>query len=518
MNLSIVKIYLCLIIGLLFLFSCSNESKQELNLDYSFEAAIDAKQDIANYKQINFKDFNNLDLGFHKGNVWIKLDVTNKNKQADYIVLTEDLINRNYTFYKLDTLNNKMKPATFVEDFTKHDYRTFNNPKPNFKIDLAPKEKATFIISTESDGRILQATPSLLKLEEYQSIIDIKAIVNIIYFILMGIIILINLLHWSILKKKIYYYYGFYIFSSCLFYLNVEGYLYGLGFKHYTVDHFMFISIRVWIFSLVLFTAKFLELNITNPKLYRYIIWTLFILLGTTTLYQLLFYNTSISNLHLIENLFGFFWIVIAILMIAFSYKKRRLESIYYLIAFSFLVVFITLGLIDSHTAMLPGDPFSYFKIGTIIEFIGFTYFITLIIKKNHKKTGILENELIKNQKELTLVSEKLKAKSIEKTDLINIFTLLESSLSKENEWDDFKEKFKTLNPNFLNLLIAKNTDLSKSEIRLLTLIRIGYSQKEIANMLNIAPDSVKKARQRVRKKLDISESTTLKTYLLNLN
>lgn len=504
------------IVVVLFLSSCS--SKQELNLDYSFEAAIDVRQGVENYSQIEFKPFDNLDLGFHKGNVWIKLDIENTNKEASFIVLTNDLINRNYTFYKLDTSDRKLKKVGYVEDSSRNDYRTFNYPKPNFKIDLEANEKAVFIISTNSDGRILQATPKLLMLEEYQSIIDIRAIVNIIYFILMGIIILINLLHWSILKNKIYYYYGFYILSSCLFYLNVEGYLYGLGYKHHTIDHFMFLSIRVWIFSLVLFTANFLELNITYPKVYKKIKLGLFIILGTTSLYQLVFYSSSIRNLHLVENLFGFVWIVLAIVMIRLSFNKRRLESIYYLISFSFLVIFITLGLIDSHTTLLPGDPFSYFKIGTVIEFIGFTYFIALILKKNIKKAGFLENKLIENQKELMQVSERLRAKSIEKLDLLSIFKLLESSLTNKEEWLAFKLKFKELNPVFLEQLINKHPDLSKSDIRLLTLIRIGYTQKEIANIINIAPDSVKKARQRVRKKMNISESITLKSYLLSIN
>jgi DNA-binding CsgD family transcriptional regulator len=509
-------VYLNLLIGILVLSSCSNDKKIEI--DYSFEAAINVKQNVSNYSQIDFKPFDNLDLGFFKGNVWIKLEVTNKDKQASYIVITNDLINRNYKFFKLDTLDDKMKLAALVEDFTKHDYRTFNYPKPNFKIDLAPNQSATFIISTESDGRILQATPKLLKADDYQEIINATTIVNIVFFILMGIIILINLLHWSFLKKKIYYYYGFYIISSCLFYLNVEGYLYGLGFKHYTIDHFMFLSIRLWIFSLVLFSAKFLELNITNPKFYKYIKWTLLIVLGTTTLYQFLFYDSSISNLHLLENLFGFLWVLLAITMIRLSFKKRRLESIYYLITFSFLVIFITLGLIDSHTTILPGDPFSYFKIGTVLEFIGFTYFISLIIKKNIKKGDVLENKLLKNQQELMLVSEQLKSKSIEKTDLLNIFKLLESSLSKEEGWLEFKSKFEKLDPLFLVILKQKHSDLSKSEIRLLTLIRIGFTQKEIANILNIAPDSVKKSRQRVRKKMNISQSNELRNYLLNLN
>lgn len=513
-----------ILFSILFFSSCN--SSQDLNLNYSFESAINVKQEITDYHQISFDPLTDLDLGFYKGNVWIKLEVTNNESFASYVVMTNDLINRNYRFYKLNSLKNELVPVSAIKDLTKHDHRTYNYAKPNFKIDLKSNEKAIFFISTESDGRIIQATPRLLKIEEYRSIISRNSLFNNIFFAAIGMLLLINVFHWSILKKKIYYFYGFYILSSCLFYLNVEGHLYGLGVSHQIIDHFMFLCIRIWIFSIVLFSSQFLEINLTIPKFYKIIKWLLFTILGGLTLYQFLFFNSSISNLHLVENIFGFVWAILAMLMIALSVKKRRTQAKYYLIAFSFLVVFILLGLIDSHTALLPGDPFSYFKIGTLIELAGFTYFIALLIKRDLKKATILEDELIHNKQELLDISKKLKYNidnatvntTIEKTDLLSIFKLLESTLSKEEEWPEFKSKFEALNPNFLANLKQKHPGLTKSEIRLLILIRIGFTQKEIADILNIAPDSVKKAKHRVRKKLYLSRSTKLTDYLSNLN
>lgn len=103
-----------------------------------------------------------------------------------------------------------------------------------------------------------------------------------------------------------------------------------------------------------------------------------------------------------------------------------------------------------------------------------------------------------------------------EKTDLLNIFSLLENSLNNSGDWEFFKNSFKELNPNFLNKLTELHPDLSKSDLRLLILIRIGYTQKEIASILNIASESVKKARTRVRKKLNLSEVEKLNEYLCN--
>lgn len=513
----------------LLLWSCSVE--QELDIDYSFDSAINVKQNIVdsiitNYDQIDFEPHENLDLGFHKGNIWIKLEIANQATYANYMVITGDLINRNYRFYKLDTLSQTLLTVTKVDDLNKHDHRTFNDSKPNFEINLAPNETATFYISTTSDGRILQGSPELLKMDTYRFITSTNSLFNIIFFIAIGLLFLINVFHWSILKNKIYYYYGLYIFSSCLFYLNVEGYLYGIGFTHQSIDHFMFMSIRFWILSAVLFTAQFLDLNDTNPKFYTLVKWLLIIILGGTTLYQFIFYNTSIRHLHLLENILGFLWVLLSITMIIYSLKKRRLLAKYYLIAFSFLLTFVLLGLVDSHTTILPGDPFSYFKVGTFIEFCGFTYFIAFIIKQKLLKATDLEFELIQNKQQLEEVSKQLKSSinnvssktSIEKTDLLSIFKLLESSLSTEEDWPAFKSQFEALSPHFLANLNQAHPNLTKSEIRLIILIRIGFSQKEMANILNIATGSVKKAKQRARKKLGLSKSVILTEYLSNFN
>ena len=389
--------------------SCSKN--QKLQLDHSFETAINVTHGAQEFDQIDFAPQENLDLGFYEGTVWVKMNISNGAEYESYIVMMNDLINRNYRFYKLDTVSNALKTLTQVEDLAKNDHRTFNNPKPNFKISLAPKEKATFFISTTSDGRILQATPSLMKVEEYQSIVHQNTLFNIIYYAAIGVLLLINLFHWSLLKNRIYYFYGFYIISSCVFYLFVEGHLYGWGLTHQVVDHLMFLSIRIWIFAVLLFTAKFLEISITHPNFYKGLIWSLVVFLGATTLYQFVFFNSSISHLHKAENLFGFAWVVVGAIMIVLSIKKRSRQAKYYMVAYSFLVAFVLLGLVDSHTAMLPGDPFSYFKIGTITEFAGFTYLIAFLIRGNIQKSAALENELEQNKKELSELSKLLESK-----------------------------------------------------------------------------------------------------------
>jgi DNA-binding CsgD family transcriptional regulator len=502
-------LWLLIVTSLFHLSSCTNESKVEL--DYSFKTAVDVEKEIEDINQIPFDKFQDLDLGFYEGTIWIQLEVSNGNKPQSLIVMGNDLINRNYRFYKLDPSTNKLISENASIDLEKYDHRTYNNSKPNFRVDLNSNEVATYYISTSSDGRILQANPKIISVEEYTTINSHSIIIDAVFYGCILILLMINLFHWSLIKNKVYYFYFFYILSSCFMYLFVEGRLYGLGLSHHLIDHLMFISIRFWILSSILFASNFLGIKKTMPRFYSLIKYILMVSLGGTTLYQLIFFKTSISFLHEFENITGFIWILLALIMVFVSFKHRKKASKYYLISFSIFIIFILLGLTDSHFTILPGDPFSYFKIGTIFEFIGFTYFISLLIKQRIQETQNLEGELNEYKERNQRLEEK---PSIGKTDLVGIFKLLESSLSNDFEWEDFKRRFKELNPNFLENLIKKHPNLSKSDIRLLTLIKVDYTQKEIANILGIEPDSVKKAKSRVRKKLELPSSIVLNDYL----
>ena len=502
--------------------SCSNEDTIEVN--HSFKAALNVEQSIEEFDKVKFEAFDNLNLGFFKGNIWIKLEITNLIQPKSYMFINNDMINRNYTFYKLDTLTNSFQLVNHIKDKSRQDHRTFNFSNPNFKIDLDSNEQATYLIVTTSDGRTVDATPKLISMTNYFDFINQNMISSILFFGIIGFLLLLNIYQWNIHRQKIYFYCVFYMLSTIFMYIGLEGHLYNFEFKHKTVDHIVFLSIRFWVLCLIMYTANFLDIQVVAPRYYKFIKWFLFIILGGTTLYQFIFYNSSIAHLHYFENILSFLWLLLILVTILLSAKTRKLELRYYLIPLSCFLLFTAIGLIDGLFQILPGTPFIYIKMGTIIEFTGFTYFMSILIKRKLERTENLENELLENRKELVLTSEKLEEKDkllstkkgIEKTDVISIFKLLENSLSTEKEWDEFKLKFKELNPNFLDQLLVDHPDLSKSETRLLTLIKIGYSQKEIASLLRIAPDSVKKARSRVRKKLGLAESILLSDYLLN--
>ncbi|MEJ7684517.1 MAG: hypothetical protein WKG06_43050 [Segetibacter sp.] len=59
-----------------------------------------------------------------------------------------------------------------------------------------------------------------------------------------------------------------------------------------------------------------------------------------------------------------------------------------------------------------------------------------------------------------------------------------------------------------------KFPDLSPAELRLLILTKLNLSAREMANMLGISIDAIRKSRYRLRKKLNLEEESNLEELI----
>jgi hypothetical protein len=80
--------------------------------------------------------------------------------------------------------------------------------------------------------------------------------------------------------------------------------------------------------------------------------------------------------------------------------------------------------------------------------------------------------------------------------------TLLESHLMTENNWNTFKREFQKEYPEFYQLLQEDFPEITDSNKRILLLQKLNFSNNEIAELLGITHDAVKKSKQRLKKKL----------------
>jgi hypothetical protein len=94
---------------------------------------------------------------------------------------------------------------------------------------------------------------------------------------------------------------------------------------------------------------------------------------------------------------------------------------------------------------------------------------------------------------------------------------LIESTILTEEEWSNFRRLFDKVYPGFFTRLKIKLPDLSPAETRLLALTKLQVSNREMASMLGVGYEAIRKTRQRLRKKLDLQEEGTLEEILDHL-
>ena len=88
---------------------------------------------------------------------------------------------------------------------------------------------------------------------------------------------------------------------------------------------------------------------------------------------------------------------------------------------------------------------------------------------------------------------------------------------NSEKDWDLFKLHFEEVNRDFFSILQTQCNSLTTGDLKLAALIKLNLNIKEAATVLNISPDSLKKARYRLRKKLNLLERENLADHLTKI-
>lgn len=95
------------------------------------------------------------------------------------------------------------------------------------------------------------------------------------------------------------------------------------------------------------------------------------------------------------------------------------------------------------------------------------------------------------------------------------LLTQIENNITDEDEWNRFQENFDLIHENFFRKLKKSYPSLTPTDLKLCSLLRLNYTTKEIAEMLNLSIRGVETARYRLRKKLDLSENDNLVEFMI---
>ena len=172
-----------------------------------------------------------------------------------------------------------------------------------------------------------------------------------------------------------------------------------------------------------------------------------------------------------------------------------------------------------------------------VLIFGGGVFYQRYRIKKNKELAEIIETQLTQ---ELVLKSQQLTSKTLEmvrKNDFLlslseqlniaqkekKIDTSIYNQIAKEidfhhqmeDDWEQFEVAFNDVHKGYIDQLKSNYPELTSNELRHCALLKLGLSIKETANLLGIAPPSVKVSRNRIKKKLKLSTEESLPNFLL---
>lgn len=138
--------------------------------------------------------------------------------------------------------------------------------------------------------------------------------------------------------------------------------------------------------------------------------------------------------------------------------------------------------------------------------------------KKNRKLTSKAlylssRNELIQEIVDVLAVNPQIKAQP----EILTQIRELSKHLKKDPQLDSFFSHFEEVNPDFTNRVLQINPQLTQQDIRFITYLYMNLSNNEIAALLNITPQSCRKRKERISKKLNLPEDMSLSAYISNI-
>ena len=102
-------------------------------------------------------------------------------------------------------------------------------------------------------------------------------------------------------------------------------------------------------------------------------------------------------------------------------------------------------------------------------------------------------------------------------SELRKIKKYIDNSLHLEKDWEDFKLYFEQVHTSFYSKLAISHPNLTSNELRHCALIRLNLSLTECASILGISTESVKIARFRLRKKLELQNNESLTEFIMGI-
>lgn len=135
---------------------------------------------------------------------------------------------------------------------------------------------------------------------------------------------------------------------------------------------------------------------------------------------------------------------------------------------------------------------------------------LTAMAMYDHQKSELL-HKLLEEVKRLDSITNQIYTLEIKE-----IRKQISSYNDLEKSWNKFKIHFEDVHPGFFDKLGQIHEQLSPNERRVCAYLKIGLDNSEIARLTNVAGSSVRKALNRLKKKLELGPSDDLRNFILH--
>lgn len=94
----------------------------------------------------------------------------------------------------------------------------------------------------------------------------------------------------------------------------------------------------------------------------------------------------------------------------------------------------------------------------------------------------------------------------------------IRSQMSADDDWQFFKLRFEQVHSQFFVKLKERVPSLTEKEMHLCAYICIGMSNEQLARVLSVGSEAIKKARYRLRKKLPLKDNETIESFIRSVD
>lgn len=139
------------------------------------------------------------------------------------------------------------------------------------------------------------------------------------------------------------------------------------------------------------------------------------------------------------------------------------------------------------------------------------------LLELKNKELATSALQLVEKDEFLKEIKNRLKGENgnIKTTEINQVLKSI--SHSNQNNWEEFKLRFTSVNEKFYNKVTNQYPKLSQADQKICALIKLNFSSKEMARLLGISVESVHTTRYRLRKKMGLDRSVNLEEFIANL-